>query len=329
MNKPDFLVSIHCMTYNHAPYIEDAMKGFCMQETTFPYVAIIVDDASTDGEPEVIISYLNAHFDMAQARQWETDDARFFYAQHIENNNCYFAVVLLKYNFWQAKKGKEPLIQEWTDTKYVALCEGDDYWTDEKKLQRQLSFLKLHPDYELIAENALVINTIDNTKCIFNNEESRDYSLAELVQKRRFATASVVCKNYLFDEKWKKMPSKHDTMLWCYLASKGKIRYNNIISSVYLRGRQGITEYTPPFEWAKIVEKWSIAIYKEYGDLINKDVLKEKIFFEYNRAFFFFLSNHMISSSLWVSFWKCISIHPKKMLNDCIHFFRNYIFCRL
>jgi len=147
MIQSKYMVSIHCMTYNHAPYIEDAMNGFCVQQTDFPFVAIIVDDASTDGEPEVIRQYLNAHFNMDSARQWETDDAWFIEAKHNTNVNCTFAVVLLKYNFWQAKKDKEPLMKEWMDTKYIAFCEGDDYWTDAEKLQKQISFLELHIEY--------------------------------------------------------------------------------------------------------------------------------------------------------------------------------------
>lgn len=58
----DFKVRINCMTYNHVPYIADTMNGFCMQETTFPYLCTIFDDASTDGEPEVIRRYLQEHF---------------------------------------------------------------------------------------------------------------------------------------------------------------------------------------------------------------------------------------------------------------------------
>ncbi len=144
------MVSIRCMTYNHAHYITDAMDGFCMQQTTFPYVAIIVDDASTDGEPEVIRNYLSEHFDLDEdgiARQWETDDAHFIYARHKENQNCYFAVILLKYNFWQAKKAKAPLMKKWADAKYIAMCEGDDYWISSDKLQKQVSFLEKNKEF--------------------------------------------------------------------------------------------------------------------------------------------------------------------------------------
>ena len=65
------------MTFNHAQYIEDALNGFTMQQTTFPYVCCIIDDASTDGEQEVIRNYLNEHFDLEDkmiARHEETDD---------------------------------------------------------------------------------------------------------------------------------------------------------------------------------------------------------------------------------------------------------------
>ena len=61
-NNMDFLVSVRCFTFNHAPYIEDTLNGFVLQVTNFPYVCIIVDDASTDGEPNVIKGYLEKHF---------------------------------------------------------------------------------------------------------------------------------------------------------------------------------------------------------------------------------------------------------------------------
>ena len=62
--KYKYLVCVHCMTYNHASYITDALNGFTMQQTTFPFVCTIVDDASTDGEQEAIRNYLEASFDL-------------------------------------------------------------------------------------------------------------------------------------------------------------------------------------------------------------------------------------------------------------------------
>ena len=92
-----FPVVVRCFTYNHKPYIEDALKGFCMQETKFPYMCTIVDDASTDGEQEIIKDYLGQHFNLVECEGMEkdTDDYIFYYAQHKQNLNCFFAVFLL------------------------------------------------------------------------------------------------------------------------------------------------------------------------------------------------------------------------------------------
>jgi glycosyltransferase involved in cell wall biosynthesis len=147
----DFLVRVSCLTYNHAPYIEDAMNGFCMQETSFPYVCTIIDDASTDGEQEIIRKYLQEHFNLQDktiVRNEETDDYVLTFARHKTNINCYFAVFFLKYNHYR-KKSKAPYIQEWANTKYIALCEGDDYWIDPCKLQKQMIFMDAHPQHSL------------------------------------------------------------------------------------------------------------------------------------------------------------------------------------
>lgn len=151
MEKYKYTVCTRCMTYNHAPYIVDAMQGFCMQETTFPVVYCILDDASTDGEQEVIQKYLLGHFNMNDSsvvRHEETDDYHAIFAQHKTNKNCFFAVYFLKYNHFSIKKDKRPYYAEWVNSaKYIAYCEGDDYWTSPQKLQKQVEFLESHPEY--------------------------------------------------------------------------------------------------------------------------------------------------------------------------------------
>lgn len=145
-----YQVCIRCFTFNHRNYIEDAMHGFVMQQTKFPYIAVVVDDASTDGEPEVIKRFLEKEFDMASAVQDETDDFVKVVAKHKTNVNCTFVVVFLKYNHYSIKKRKLPYFKEWHDNaKYIALCEGDDYWTDPLKLQKQVDFLEEHEEYSL------------------------------------------------------------------------------------------------------------------------------------------------------------------------------------
>lgn len=142
---------IVCRTFNHAQYINDAMNGFCMQKTNFPFVAIIIDDASTDGEQKKICHYLEDHFDMVNAQYDENDDAKRIAAVHKDNPNCHFLVILLKYNFYSIKKAQTPLYKEWYENvPYIAMCEGDDYWTNPHKLQKQVDYLETHPKCGLI-----------------------------------------------------------------------------------------------------------------------------------------------------------------------------------
>ena len=150
-----YKLRILCMTYNHAHYIKDAMNGFCMQKTNFPFVAIIIDDASTDGEPNIISKYLEDHFDMANAQYDENDDAKRIAAIHKDNPNCHFLVIFLKYNFCSIKKSKSSFYKDWAiNVPYIAWCEGDDYWTNPHKIQKQVDFLEAHPDYGLVYAKA-------------------------------------------------------------------------------------------------------------------------------------------------------------------------------
>lgn len=157
-------VYVDCITFNHAPYIVDAMNGFCMQETTFPYVCALIDDASTDGEQDVIREYLHEHFDLGDNncfRNEETDDYRLIFAQHKTNKNCYFAAIFLKYNHYSTGKSKLEYVSEWVkSSKFVAFCEGDDYWTDSNKLQRQVNILDSHREYGLVYTQANIFEQV-------------------------------------------------------------------------------------------------------------------------------------------------------------------------
>ena len=85
MKQNRYSVCVRSATYNHSQYIEDTMNGFTMQKTDFPYVCCIMDDASTDGEPEVIRQYLKEHFDLEDksvVRNEETDDYILCFARH-------------------------------------------------------------------------------------------------------------------------------------------------------------------------------------------------------------------------------------------------------
>ena len=162
MNEnPTYKVCVYCGTFNQTSYIKDTMDGFCMQQTNFPFVCLIMDDASTDGEPEVLEAYLNDHFDTEWTK--ETDDYHLTVARHQENRNCYFAVYLLKYNHYTIKKRKLKYFREVADEiDYVAFCEGDDYWTDEHKLQKQADALDANPQATLVYTNFQTIDSVGN-----------------------------------------------------------------------------------------------------------------------------------------------------------------------
>lgn len=147
-----FYVVVRCMTYNHHAYIEDAMNGFCMQKTTFPFVCVIVDDASIDGAQNVIKKYVQEHFELIDTN--ETDDYVLNFAQHKRNTNCHFAVVYLKYNHYSINKDRVQYCARWqAKAKYLAFCEGDDYWIDVNKLQMQVSFLENNNEYGMCYTN--------------------------------------------------------------------------------------------------------------------------------------------------------------------------------
>ena len=199
----NYTVFIECMTFNHAPYIVDAMNGFCMQKTSFPFVVVIIDDTSIDGEPEVIKQYLQEHFDLEDkdiVRKEETDDFILTFARHKENHNCFFAVYLLKYNHYSIGKAKEPYYKDYIEsTKYVALCEGDDYWTDPNKLQMQVDFLESHPEYSMCFHDVdIKAEKGREWYDVFGKLEDRDYTGMENMVTWSVPTCSMVMRRDVY-----------------------------------------------------------------------------------------------------------------------------------
>ena len=131
MNNP--IVSICCLTYNHAQFIRKALDGFLMQEppTGVPaeepwYEILIHDDCSTDGTTEIIKEYKTKYPD------------RIFPLYETENQYSKVGVGGMDLFNYRRARGK-----------YIAYCEGDDYWTDPQKLQKQVDFMETHPDYSI------------------------------------------------------------------------------------------------------------------------------------------------------------------------------------
>lgn len=247
MKQRDYMVCVKCLTFNQAQYVKDTLDGFCRQETSFPYVCIIVDDASTDGEQDVISNYLQANFDLTDKETvWEEDNDDFVlrYARHKKNVNCYFAVLFLKYNHYN-KKSKDPYIKEWIDnSRYIALCEGDDYWTDQYKLQKQVTFLESHGNYVLSCHRFSIFDTDKNVY------ESDGYDTLFKGKKgvtfdKRYdywitKTLSLVYRTEAVDEYDKYPGGKRDRVLVYFLLKNGMGYCFNDNMGVYRRSSTGV-----------------------------------------------------------------------------------------
>ena len=123
------LVAIRCITYNHEPYIRDCLDGFVMQKTDFPFVAIVHDDASTDGTTNIIREYAKKYPDIIKPI-FETENQ---YSKGVESIMRIMRNALID-----------------SGASYIAMCEGDDYWTDPLKLQKQVDYLESHPDVGMV-----------------------------------------------------------------------------------------------------------------------------------------------------------------------------------
>ena len=227
-----YTVCVRCITFNHAPYIINTMDGFTMQKTKFPFVCTIVDDASTDGEQEVIEKYLEENFDLGAssvARREETDDYRLLFACHRENKNCFFAVLFLKYNHYRIRKNKMPYTVEWEErSKYYAFCEGDDFWVHPKKLQMQVDFMDNNPDYVLCHTDFSLSNGGYRNHNMYISSDD-NYFPYSIHHELKIGTLTVLVRN----EVLRKLPRLNvgkgwpmsDTPMWIELSHEGKIKY--------------------------------------------------------------------------------------------------------
>lgn len=245
---------VSCLTYNQAPYIRDALNGFTMQQTDFPYVCVIIDDASTDGEQEVILKYLNENFDLYNKTityKEETDNYVLIYSKHKNNHNCLFAVFFLKYNHYSISKGKDAYYSKWSNTKYIAFCEGDDYWTNPEHLQRQVDYLENNPEYGLVCANCRLYN--ENTQSFDKSTSGKgliffeDLLLSNVISTFTVAIRRIIWNNYQKEIGVHKNWLMGDYPLWLYTTKISKAyKFGNIIG-VY-RKRKGSASHPVRFQ---------------------------------------------------------------------------------
>jgi glycosyltransferase involved in cell wall biosynthesis len=305
-------VSICCLTYNHAKYIRQALDSFIIQKTNFPFEVLIHDDASTDNTAEIIKEYQEKYPNIIKPI-------------YQKRNQFSKGVCISKeFNFPRVKG------------KYVALCEGDDYWIDENKLQKQVDFLDNNPDYSICFHNVRRVFEIDNRDDdIYPTEEVKSicpiFDLNNLLKTNFIQTNSVMYRWEAVKNISEIFPIgilPEDWYLHLLFAKEGKIKYLNEVMAVYTINSGGI--------WSQSFDEnndaFFLKIYKKhlrFNDIVCKNIYKNSRHGkEYFLLYFDMLTTPLIKNNknfklllLKIKYWKYLffSTYKKlKLLSLCI-----------
>lgn len=255
-NQP-CMVSIVCDVYNHEPYLRDCLEGFVKQVVDFPYEILIHDDCSTDKSVEIIKEYVAKYPHLFKP----------IYQK--ENQYSKGVGIWEKYQFPRAQG------------KYIAMCEGDDYWTDPYKLQKQVDFLESHPEFSLCFSRVkcLLVKTGQLVNELIVCDMPGQSSLKDLAKGNYIHTPSVLLRNNIVVlNKIKSlgycMPG--DYVNWMLFAETGKIWKFEEPMAVYRVG-SGIwssdESISPDLEMLMTLNKLWMAI----DDAEVKNILQEQI----------------------------------------------------
>lgn len=219
MSNP--LVSICCITYNHVRFIDQAIQSFLYQKTDFEFEIIINDDCSSDGTTEKLLEYQRK------------------FPERIR-------LVLHEKNEWQ--QGKRAIFARNTFPiargKYIALCEGDDFWTNDQKLQLQVDFLENHDDYSALAHQSSVISEDGSEvlKEVFKTDVPETLKLEDFIGPRWYHTASLMFRKYIIKEN--PLPTNivsGDRALSLLLSSSGKIHFSDKVMCCYRKNKGSLS----------------------------------------------------------------------------------------
>jgi glycosyltransferase involved in cell wall biosynthesis len=208
------LVSINVITYGHSEFIEQAINSLLSQQTNFPYEIVIGEDCGPDDTREICERLAAEHPD--QIRLLPSDRN--------------YGIAANFFRVLRACKGK-----------FVAICEGDDYWTDHEKLQKQVDFLRsAGKEYIGHAHNVQIVGLGYDKK--FSARPTRDLTTIDLVGARQFHTASLM---FDLDKFGNHYPPDSilsaDKSLFVALSLKGKIRYSDEVMGIYRKNEGGIS----------------------------------------------------------------------------------------
>ena len=211
----DIIVSVLCIAYNHKPYIEQTLKSILEQKTTFNYELIVHDDASNDGTTDIIKQYQKQYPAIVKPI--------------LQTENQYSkGVCIIRDIMLPQSKGK-----------YIAFCEGDDYWSDPEKLQKQVDYLQQHEDYSAVVHNTeRYEQTTGKRYSMYHFGENRTLFFKDVVCEggQSFHFSSVLTRKAVLEDRrpYIDCADKYRDYPFAILyALSGKIHYMDKIMSVY------------------------------------------------------------------------------------------------
>lgn len=260
MEKENIVVSIRCLAYNHEQFIRECLDGFVMQKTNFRFEAVVHDDASTDKTPEIIREYAEKYPNIIKPI-FETEN------QYSKHNGTLGKIMDA------ACKGK-----------YIAMCEGDDYWTDPLKLQKQVDILEADQSLMAVVTNSKIVDLEGNElklkqeNVVPSNKEGC-YDLRSFMYKVHHYPTATVCYRRTHGDEIAKM-TKHmanpylgDWTLWIALHVYGDFYYLDEVTSAYRINPTSVTHTCDRVGRAKA--NWTICravqdiLPDEYDDIRN------------------------------------------------------------
>jgi len=279
-DKENILVSICCTTYNHENYIRQCLDGFVMQKTNFSFEILVHEDASTDNTSKIVKEYETHYPDLFRC-VYQTEN------QFLKQNT------LVNILFRMARG------------KYIAMCEGDDYWTDPLKLQKQVDFLEANQDFAICFHKVEILNTLSNKTIISNKIQKSITTVKDLALGNYIYTASNVHRNRQKEiPKWFFECPVGDYPLHLLNAQYGKIKFMEDIMAVYRIHNQGIwgtKNYQFLFvKWDKMLEILS----KEFEPQVNTILYKQK-----KKYLFSFLEKSLIRFDFKMTKYAYLRLH--------------------
>lgn len=220
------LVSICCLAFNHEPFIRQCLDGFLMQETTFGIEILIHDDASTDNTADIIRAYADKYPDII------------------------FPIYETENKYSHGFKGKMDIVFNYSRArgKYIASCEGDDYWTDPHKLQKQVDFMESHPEYSVCFHRCQHLNTYNGAmtddrcgRLFRDGKEGIDITADRSLGNWITQPLTMLFRKDCFDPNWQKQYKYYRDMHEIYhLLSVGKGYLFSFVGGVYRYHAGGI-----------------------------------------------------------------------------------------